>query len=281
MSPDMERSMDFDRANFWVGTWDGGWLVLPLVAVFCGAWAFTDLSAPGTLAFAAVLVLAGWAPLWRAVVTTDWATPLAHWRTWETVAPLPIWPYLQPGTPGAVLYGALGRARSWWHACGAEFLAIPLRSACFALIISLLLGMGIGRSALLLTLLFLTLTELAALWHEGRGTGGKGWEALALVGLPWLLGASLGGTVLLPLLSAVVVTALVAGYARPGWLAMAGALIAALFLLWQQQPFAAGVLLLLVFPGLWLSANRVAVLAYRRAVLPWIVAMLLLFAGVL
>ena len=274
--------MDLHSVNFWLGTWDGGWLLLPLVSVFGGAWAFTDLAEQGkVLPLAVTLVLAGWAPLWRAIVTTDWATPLASWRAWRDADPLPYWPYLQPGTPGALLYRALGQALSWWRAVGAAVLALPLRSVFFALLIALLLSAALGRLAVLLTVFLLTLAEFAVLWHDGQGQVGAGWEALALVGVPWLLGASLAGEIVLPVLSMIVVSFFVGSYTRTGRLAFVGPVVAALFLFWQGAPFAAGVLLLLAFPGLMLVINHVEAARYRRAVLPWAFVILLLFAGVL
>lgn len=279
----MERTLDERRANFWVGEWEGGWLLLPLIAVLGGDWAFS-VEAPvsnGSLPLALALALVGWVPLWRALMMTDWATPLAQWHAWRESTSLPRWPYLQPGTPGAALYRAVGQALSWWRDFGRQTLLIPLRSGLFSLGVALLLSVALGRFALLLTLLFLTIAEFAVLWHEGRGQVDRGWEALALAGLPWMLGASLQGRILLPLASALVVTVLVGCMSRPGLWLLAGDLLGVLFLLWQGEPFAAGVLVLLTFPALWLAVNRVEEDHYRRVVVPWLFAVLLLFAGVL
>ncbi len=213
----MEQTSEAQQTNFWIGTWEGGWRLVPLVAMLAGAWAGArppEGELLPALALAATLLLAGWEPLWRAIATTDWATPLAHWRVWEQEAPSRRWPYLQPGTPGAALNHAWGRARAWWQARGAAALSASLRSAFLALLVSLLLGVALGRTALFLTLLLLACTQLAALWDEGRGQPGPFWQAIALVGIPWLLGTSLAGETL-PFLAPLTVTLLAGFLPRP------------------------------------------------------------------
>ena len=279
----MEQTIEAQKTNFWIGTWEGGWRVVPLVAMLAGAWAGARPSGGElfpALALAATLILAGWEPLWRAIATTAWATPLAHWRTWEQETPARRWPYLQPGTPGAALNHAWGRARAWWQAVGSASLSSPLRSAFLALLVSLLLGVALGRTALFLTLLLLACAQLAALWDEGRGRPGPFWQAITLVGIPWLLGASLAGETL-PLLAPLAVTLLAGFFAQAGPIAILGPLLAAGFLVWQGHPFAAGILLLLAFPGLLLLTQRVEKTAYRQAVALWLIAMLLLIGGTL
>lgn len=277
----MERTSEAQNTNFWIGTWEGGWRAVPLVAMLAGAWARPPADERLTaLALAATLLLAGWEPLWRAIAATDWATPLAHWRVWEQEAPPYRWPYLQPGTPGAALNHAWGRARAWWQALGATALSTSLRSAFLALLVSLLLGVVLGRTALFLTLLLLACTQLAALWNEGRGQPGPFWQAIALVGIPWLLGTSLAGETL-PFLAPLAVTLLAGFFAQAGPTAILGPLLAAGFLVWQGHPFAAGMLLLLAFPGLLLLTQRVEKTAYHKAVALWLIAMLLLVGGTL
>ncbi|MGC9356498.1 MAG: hypothetical protein ACP5GX_01450 [Anaerolineae bacterium] len=256
-----------------------------LIALVGGAWAFAQpLTGERleTLALASALILAGWIFLWRMLTGTDWAAAFRHWLDWEYTASLPHWPYLQGGTPGARLYQALGQARSWWQHVGADNLARPLRSALLALVVALLLSAALGRTAVLLSFLFLTWSELTALWSEGSGRPGAFGEAVACVGLPWLLGASLSGSIPpLALLSALAVTLLFAGHVRPGWQAAVGPLLVGLFLLWQGAPLATGVVFLLAFPGLWLSVQGVQEDRYRGAVSPWLAGMLLVVAGVL
>jgi len=279
----MERTATLQTHGFWLWAWEGGWGALPLVATGAGAWAFTE-SPPDfpALALRLGLVLLGWIPLWRALVNTDWATPLAQWQSWEGGEPLKLWPYLRPGTPGARFLRVMGEARAWWEAGAAMALSPAVRSTLLALGASLLLAWGCGRVAVLLTLLLLASAQLIALWHNGSGERSIGGEALAWVSLPWLLGASLTTeAVFWPLLSAIVLLLLVKFHAQASWTAFVGPLLAALFLLWIRQPVAAGLLLLLGLPGLWLLNADLRGAAYRRAVAPWLLAMVVLLASVL
>ena len=266
-----------------------GWGFLPVAAVLGGAWAFAaPLKGDVLIAVltALVLALAGWLPFWRTVTRTPWAKTFALWRTWEREAPLPLWPYLQPGTPGAALHRALRQARAWWDAVGRMALVAPLCMAALAAGVSVLAALILGRTALMLTLAMMAWTEIAVLWHEGRGDVGAAWAAGALVGLPWLLGASLStspdtAATLRPALSALALTLVMAFYAYPGSSAALGPLFGAGFLVWQGQFLAAGGLLLLALPGLVLLLQRPPTAMYRRALTPWLLAVILLMAGVL
>lgn len=266
-----------------------GWGFLPVAAVLGGAWVFAAplkgdvLSAVLT---ALILALAGWLPFWRAVTRTSWADTFALWRTWKQEAPLPLWPYLQPGTPGAALHRALRQARAWWDDVGRVTLAAPLCMAVLALAISVLAALILGHNALLLTLAMVAWTEIAVLWHEGHGDVGAAWAAGALVGLPWLLGASLstsfGSTEMLrSISSALALTLLMAFYAYPAPSAALGPLLAAGFLIWQERFLAAGGLLLLTLPGLLLLLHHPPATMYRRALTPWLLAIIALMAWVL
>ena len=263
-----------------------GWGFLPVAAVLGGAWAFAaPLEGDVLLAVLTALVLAlgGWLPFWRAVTRTSWAETFALWRTWKHEAPLPLWPFLQPGAPGAALYRALRQARAWWGEVGRAALAAPLCMAALALGVSVLAALVLGRNALLLTLAMAAWTEIAVLWHEGRGDVGAAWAAGALVGLPWLLGASLGASfdttaLLRPVLSALALTLLMAFYAYTGPSAALGPLLGVGLLVWQGQFLAAGGVLLLALPGLLLLLQRPSTTTYRRAITPWLLAIILLMA---
>jgi hypothetical protein len=261
------------------------WGLLPVVAVIGGMWAFTASPGSGdltTLVAALVTVLGGWTPLWHTSTTTLWSAPLASWRAWEREEPLPHWPYLQPDTPGAAIHGALRRARAWWREVGRDVLADPLRATALAWIVSVLAGLILGRTALLLTLVLTAWTEMAVLWHEGRGHVGTGWAAGALVGLPWLLGAALVATdIVLPVLSALALFTMMGFYAIPSPVAMVGPIIAALLLVWQGHFIAAGVLLVLALPPLMLLLYHPPKEDYRRAVIPWLATMIALMAWAL
>jgi hypothetical protein len=257
---------------------EDGWVLLPLAAAVGGAWAFAqpwgdaDVS---SLLIMAALMLGGWHSFWRSVTRTDWATPLSRWRDWDAEAPLRRWPYLQPGTPGAALHRQLRRARAWWRSVGREALILPLRRALLAGVLSLLLSAVLGRLALLLTFGFIAVTELATLWHEGRGCVGAGWRGLALGALPWLLGASLGDQGIEAAASSSFALLLLIGfYDSTGWQAVFGPLAAAGFLVLQGRAIAPGWILLLAVPGGIVLARGADAERYHQVVGPWLLAMI-------
>ncbi len=262
-----------------------GWGWLPLVALTGGVWAYAP---PGeTLPYTGwlmslVLILGSWWPWWETLAYTDWATALGQWRTWEVGVATPFLPYTQAGTPGAALAHTIGQAHHWWRAAGRDALQSPLRRAWLALLIGLLLAALRGRTSLLLTLLFITWSELTVLWSGGKGQVGSGWAAFTLVGMPWFLGASLwSGNMHLPAISALILTLLIGCHAHASLLAAVGPLIGAGFLVWHSHPLAAGWLLLLALPGLNLLREQPSSAEYQRRILPWLLAMVLGMAGVL
>ncbi|MCJ7550075.1 MAG: hypothetical protein MUQ30_10375 [Anaerolineae bacterium] len=264
---------------------DGGWILLPLLAAAGGAWAFNRglwSEDPATLGVLLALILGGWQPLWRALTRTGWATPLSRWPGWPTSDPLPRWPYVQPGTPGDRLLHRLALTKAWWRGVGQVSLAQPLRRAISALLVSLLLSLALGRISLLLTLVLLTLAELAALWHEGRGKVGPLWTGIALIAAPWFLGASLGtADIVTPALSSLVLALMIGLYAHPSGWALTGPVVGAAYLLWQGHESAVGWLLLLALPGLMALTSQPSREAYRRAIGPWVLCMVALMAWVL
>ncbi len=281
----MEKSINASVIENKVHEQSPPWAVLPVVSLLGGAWAFTpslhDLPWP-TLAAMGGLVIGGWIPLWQAIRQTDWATPLSVWRDWKEEAPLAFWPYLQPNTPGAKLHHSLAQARSWWEAVGSHTLAAPLRQAATAFCLSILLSLLLGRTALLLTLLTATWIQLSALWQNGRGDNRIGGSAMALVGIPWLLGATLeGGALGLPALSALIVVLLTSFFTQSSLWAMTGPILAAAFLVWQTHPMAAGWILLLALPGLVNLLRAPDADQYHKSIFPWLLTMILCIAGVL
>ncbi len=289
--------MDRDGPNIkvWVEFGQPGYELLAVVSVIGAAWAFSRLGSQTSLlrseqlpalAAAVALVFGGWGQLWHALVETQWATALAQWRGWQREAPLPRWPYLEPGTPGAALYRTLGQARAWWQAIGRKSLALPLRSALLALAVTLLLSLVLGRIAIVCSLLFCAWAELAALWHEGQGHVSALWVSWARVGLPWLLGAMVVQKVpttevelITAMLSALVLTLLFTLYLQPSFVALLGPLVAAVYLILRERAFVAGVVLLLAFPGLRLILHQPSEDTYRRAIIPWLLAILVTIAG--
>lgn len=279
----MTVSYNTSESHIWIGVWENGWLLLPLAATLGGAWAFgLELEDNIQIGAALALVLGGWMPLWRAITRTNWAGPLSRWQRWDKVLPVPVLPYLQPGTPGAALHRSLSYARSWWEEEGRENLALPLKSAIIATCISLLLGLSLGRIALLLTLCLLSWAELATLWCEGKGQVGSIWSAVGMVGIPWTLGATLfSEDIALAMFSAIIVTLMVGFYASASWLTFLGPVLMCVYLIGQSYTFTAGIVLLLAIPGLSLVLRRTETVAYRQAIAPWVLLMVLVVAGVL
>ncbi|MBN1875486.1 MAG: hypothetical protein JXA33_14745 [Anaerolineae bacterium] len=287
--------MEVSTTRLWA--WDGGWGLMPAVAVLGSIWTF-GVESPASessqllLAMGLALAWGGWGTMWRALVTTDWATSLHGWRTWDHEAMLPHFPYLQPGTPGAALHRVLRQGRAWWQSQGQYTLALPLQATFLTALLSILVSMVLGRTALLLTFLFLAWTQFAVLWNGGNGRVGPLWEAVALMGLPWLLGVSLAGTLQLefPLSVLSVLTLILLGgsYAHPSWWALIGPLVAAGFFVWREQSLAAGAMLLLALPG-WRMIPHLGISIsleqgsdiYRRVVAPWLLVMVLIIAMVL
>ena len=304
---------DVPNTKVWVEFGQPGYELLAVVSVIGAAWSFSRLSHQVSLleserlpvlAAAVALVFGGWGQLWHALVETQWATALAQWRGWQRELPLARWPYLEPGTPGAALHRTLSQARAWWQDVGHKSLELPLRSALLALTVTLLLSLVLGRIAIVCSLLFCAWAELAALWHEGQGHVSALWIGWARVGLPWLLGAMLvleaaagapavvgvpavGGVgttapeakLATAMLSALVLTLLFALYLQPSVMALLGPIVAAIYLILQGRAFIAGVVLLLAFPGLRLILHQPSEDAYRRAVIPWLLIMLIIIAG--
>jgi hypothetical protein len=265
-------------------SFEGVWALVPIVATLGGILAYavptSDSRAPLVIGLA--LVVGGWQQLWTVLTRTDWYTPLQAWHWWERSDPLPPWPYLQPGTPGAALHGALSRARAWWRSVGRAALTPSLTRAVVAAVISLLLGLALGRVALLLSFSFAACAQLATLWADGRGQAGPIWSALALAGFPWFLGGVLTGSDTLSLLvSSLALTALIGLYTQRSAWAVLGPLLGGAFLIAQGAASAAGWLLILALPGLIILTTRPSRDRYRVMVAPYVLGMIVLLAAVL
>lgn len=230
-----------------------GWGLLPLWTMFGGLWAFSRSAltdSPAAVAIAAALVAGGWQPFWKAVTQTEWAVPLRQWKDWTEADAIRGWPYLEPGTPGASLHLQIAQAKAWWRSVGRHVLRQPLEHGLLGLLVSLLLGAALGREALLLSVCFVTLTELAALWREGRGGAGVLWSSIVLVGLPWLMGSSITGEGSQGIGAALVLALTTALYAQSSWRSILAPMLSGAFLVWQGYPYAAGWLMLSALPAL-------------------------------
>lgn len=256
--------------------------ILPIVTFLGSSWAFappTQFSLRNLL-LPLVLLIGGWLPLWNAVVHTHWYQPLQAWRTWHAQTPLPHWPYMQPHTPGEALHQRLAQALHWWQTLGQEALAVPLHKAILALVVSVLISSILGRQSLMLSLLYITWTEITVLWHAGKGYSPSGWAALTTVGLPCLLGSTLyDGNMRFPILSAITLTLVTSMCTQTSFLSLVGPLLGAGFMLWHNQSLAAGAILLFALPGL--QKQSAAPTATRPPISLWIVAMVCVFIGAL
>lgn len=282
----MDNAQEISPTKKWENTTaDIRWALLPLLASIGGAWVFKTSSEPifkPNLLTMLALILGGWVPLWISITHTNWAYPLDQWRHWSESDTLPPWPYLQVGTAGNVLHTRLSQARVWWKKVGRSSLTTPLHQTLLALLVSLLLGYIMGRTALLLTLLYFAGTQLAVLWSGGRPEAGTGWLALTQAGLPWLLGASLEqGIQTEAAVSSLLLIILVALYTLTSPLALTGPIIAAGYLIWQEHTITAGWLLLLSLPGFLKLGQHPSSVEYRTATLPWVLCMVGLIALVL
>ncbi len=277
----MENTTQLPTANFWLWPLEESWSLLPIAATLGGALAYTHPET-GLLAATLGMLLAGWLPLWRALTITNWTASLQSWHNWEKEIPLAHWPYLQPDTPGAALHQSLSRARSWWKENGAASLTAPLQTIIFALLISLLAGLALGRMALMYTFLLLSWAEMALLWTEGRHSVPDGWEIPAMIGLPWMLGAAVSNAPLdQAAFAALALSIAVTLAARPSRWTLPGYLTLTAFLLYTGQPIAAGLVLGLSFPLLLLQTTPIDPARYRRAALPWLLGTIILTALVL
>ncbi len=251
-----------------------------LIALGGGLWSAGGAKALQGQWLPLALVLAGWLPLWEAMTTPEWFSAFLAWRRWSGEATMPRLPYLREGTPGAQLWHALAAARRWWREEGAAIISKPLRQSFLAFAVSLAISAAIGTEALLLTLLFAALAELAALWYDGGGVEGELWLALGNAAMPWLLGAVVGGS--LPgqaLLSALAAATMSAAFLTPHLAAMSGFLLSTGWLLYKEAPIAAALLLLVTYPPLRFAAVPLPKAEHRRLVLPWLWIALLILAG--
>ncbi len=254
--------------------------LLALTAMGAGFWAGGKEMAGAPLWLAAALILAGWVPLWEALTTTDWASALASWRRWRTVPPAPRLPYLRRGAPGNRLTGAAAAASAWWRAQGGEQVGAALRQSFLAVLVGLVIAAATGQGVLLLTLLFWAVAEFATLWHDGKGVDSAFWSALGTVGLPWLLGMSLGpvsGAAAAG--AALAVTLIATAFFSPHPAALAALLPGSAYLLWQGHPLLTAWVLLAAYPPLRYAAIPLPPARHRELAFPWLLLVLLLLAG--
>ncbi|MCP4540947.1 MAG: hypothetical protein GY832_27750 [Chloroflexi bacterium] len=263
------------------------WLV-PAWAALCGAVASGDFDWQRAdwlhLALLILLVDVGWGVLWTAMGSTDWATPLRHWRDWRSGEPVQRLPYTLPGSFGDYAARWLGQFRAWWRdvfwpTCGLSLSAIGV-----ALVGVVVLGTLLGTNLLLLNVAVLAVIQLGIAWEGGRGMLGSGWDAIIVIALPWLAG-HIAFAEALTFSSAGLALAFTLAWASAGhWLGIAAQAVAAVILVVLHSPLAAGLLLLLLAPQLillpWLQRGQ-SVSWYVRYALPWMLAAMGIAAWVL
>ena len=105
--------------------------------------------------------------------------------------------------------------------------------------------------------MYFACTQLAILWSAGRHEVGTGWMALTQAGLPWVLGTSLYTGIHTPCCCNRFVLVVLVGFIHFTFtFALAGPILAAVFLIWQGHTVTAGWLLLLALPGFMKLAQR-------------------------
>jgi hypothetical protein len=214
-------------------------------------------------------------------------------------------PYTQAGSPGYRLARQLGRMRHWWNEtfwpeAGPEFITFVA-----ALGLALLLGAILGRNVLILALMSIMLSWLAArsetgeqAWVSDRRIRSQKdvatlWRALGEFGIAWLIGATaLGGPTWAATLLAVCYTITYFGLihnARRFWLIGASQATVALLLAGLRHPMAAGAAAILLMPQWGLHAwadnvdsvpgDRLAASGrYLRCVQPFVIVSMILAA---
>lgn len=266
----------------------------PIWAVLCGVVASGDFGWQAEdwlrLGLLILLVDGGWGTLWAALASTDWTTPLRHWRSWRSGKPVVTPPYTLPGSPGDQASHWLGQLRAWWRYvlwpdCGPALSAIVV-----ALPVTVLLGALLGPDLLMLSAAALAVMQLGLVGGTGQRTIQPEWSACIAVALPWLAGHATSGS-LTPSSTGLALaftlgwgTAWRAGSRLGCALATGAQLLAAALLVALNRPLAAGCLLLLLVPQLallpWLQRG-LHTSWYVQHTRPWLMAAMLVAAWAL
>ena len=193
----------------------GAWLG-PAWAVLCGIVASSAFTWAGNAVISmlvALIIAEGlWTTLWAALAETDWAAPFNRWRAWEEGEPVRKLPYTQPGSAAEHMSVLLGQLRAW-----AQFDLLPnygnaLASALIAPAVAVVLSVLLGAPVVILTILAITLSQLATLLCRCDGEPSPVLRGAVEITLPVLLGFVL----FKPLTPEVVVLAIGFGVAYGG-----------------------------------------------------------------
>jgi hypothetical protein len=266
--------------------------VVPAWATLCGAVSSGRLALPGASALflVALLVEAGWGTMWGALASTNWATLLQGWRSWQGSDDAIALPYAKPDSPGHKLSHWFAQLRSWWRNDPDP----AQRSSTWTVLIgaaaSLAFAFAIGPDILMVTLAGFALMQMAVLLDRGRGSSPAVWDAVLRLGLPWLAGHLTFGSLALPSITLAVVFSLAVsgtGIARRWWryaLWIGGQILAFALLVYLRHPLVALLLALFLVPQwllvVWIVPQEVDQQQdkWARRAWPWLAAGMLVAA---
>lgn len=166
---------------------------LAAAAALCGALASGGVFAAGILTLTMAMVLvAALAALWHVVAHTDWRAAAESWRAWNTGLALPTLPYAQSGSDAAKMTGDLGQFADWLRRAFVPAYAGPLLLGMAALVIGGVMAASLaeisGMAAALLTVVAISLAQVAVVACRGNGRPNAVLQGIVLVALPIMLG---------------------------------------------------------------------------------------------
>ena len=266
--------------------------VVPVWATLCGAVSsgqLTLLGAPA-LFLVALLVEAGWGTMWGALATTNWATLLQGWRSWQGSDDAILLPYAKTDSPGHKLSRWFAQLRSWWRNAPDPAQRSSAGTVLIGTAASLALAFAIGPDIAMVTLAAFALMQMAVLLDSGRGSSPAVWDAVLRLGLPWFVGHLTFGSLTLPSIAlAVVFSVAVSGMciARSWWtyaLWIGGQILASALLVYLRRPLVPLLLALFLVPQwllvVWIvpqEADRQQT-KWARLAWPWLAAGMLVAA---
>jgi hypothetical protein len=255
------------------------WRIGPAWVVLAAAWHGRPAAWSGffllQLATAVILADSIWGAFWNVLRHDPGAAPMAVPAPHKQMR----LPYATPHAPAARLARWLSDEAQPGHA---------LQGWPLALMLSGLLALPLGRSALILTAAVVLVSLLGLAWVRRRHRAPASLQALMMVTIPWLLGQSLVGpmtTLTLPLV--VGFTVLVWGLVRSAqhtpvtWLAPVGLLLVVCTLVVQGAPVAAGLTGMAASIPFWFGLGRPGALrpADWAQIHPWLLITLAVAAA--
>jgi hypothetical protein len=167
----------------------------PAWAVLCGIIASAQFQWGGTsiaTVLAGLIIAEGlWTTFWAALTETQWATPLARWRTWQDADPIWPLPYTLPGSDAEQFAVVMGQFRNWATRDLLPNYGSALASSITMPVIVLVLSAILGAPVLLLSILAISITQVALVLCRGNGKPSPILKGLVDITLPVLLGFAL------------------------------------------------------------------------------------------